>query len=188
MITTVEPVQLSDCMAECLDEMKRFEAAADLESLRAQFAATLPPFDPTAPVLPSRYLHERPPAPRRCALYRQYDEHGLLLYVGISSELATRRRTHLKHSAWTEFAAAEKAVWYDTIDEALAAEQDAIITERPLFNVVHAGNDRDLELRDYLLDRRAWHLLTPVASSDAPFDPVLLVRHVLDARVVGEVA
>jgi hypothetical protein len=124
---------------------------------------------------PRPQLHQVAPPLRRCSLYRQYDDHGILLYVGISADVAARRTSHLKHSAWVEFAAMESATWYDSVTAAAAAEVEAITTELPLFNTAHAVAGRDDRLRDYLVERGAWHLLTrhevpaPPDLADLPY-------------------
>lgn len=113
----------------------------------------------TTQLLVRPHLHQVSPPTRRCALYRQYDDGGVLLYVGISSDVTARRTSHLKHSAWVEFAAIESSVWYDSVTEAAAAEVEAIRTELPLFNAARAVAGREQRLCDYLVDRGAWHLL-----------------------------
>lgn len=138
MLRTAEPTRLSDCVPGLVAEIGQAEREARTAAVRAM-------------------AHRWPY--RRCALYRQYDDQGVLLYVGISTDLAKRRRTHIKRSAWTEFASTETSVWFDSIEVAQAAERDAIVDELPIFNVVHADDDRDARRRDYLVRRGAWHLL-----------------------------
>lgn len=141
MLTTAEPTRLATCMPAVVEAIGHAERQARVPALRG---------------------HRWPY--RRCAVYRQYDDQGVLLYVGISTDLLTRRRSHIKRSAWVEFASVESSVWYDSIEVARAAERDAIINELPIFNIVHADADRDVLLRDYLIRRGAWHLLTQEAS------------------------
>lgn len=70
------------------------------------------------------------------ALYRHFDEDGVLLYVGITNKPDTRRRAHQKRAVWAEFAdqTREEVKWYSTRQAALEAETEAIETEKPLFN------------------------------------------------------
>jgi hypothetical protein len=72
-------------------------------------------------------------------VYRLYDASGLLLYVGISSDLADRFATHAGTKSWWPDVARRTAEGYSTRDEALAAEAVAIGAEAPLFN--HQGID-----------------------------------------------
>lgn len=104
-------------------------------------------------------LDRTPPPVRKCALYRHYDADGNLLYVGITINPGRRGKDHAKSSAWVEFAAREESVWFDSEEDAKAAERDAISNEAPLFNRVHAGGKRDERLLSYLIERRAFHLL-----------------------------
>lgn len=67
-------------------------------------------------------------------VYRLYDADGLLLYVGISSDLADRFGTHAGNKWWWPDVARRTAEGYSTREEALTAEDEAIRTEAPLFN------------------------------------------------------
>lgn len=76
---------------------------------------------------------------RRHDLYRFYDAHDRLLYIGISLNAAQRASQHKADKPW----------WDDvdrmvvdhlgdvTRSEAMRVERDAIVDERPLYNVVH---------------------------------------------------
>lgn len=77
--------------------------------------------------------------PRRAdvphALYRLYDEHGTLLYIGISLRVAERMREHeAKQPWWTEVATARFEPHLDKT-AALLAEAAAIQAEHPKYNV-----------------------------------------------------
>lgn len=144
MLTTVEPARLADCMPDLVQQIGRTEREAHTSAVRARAF---------------RWPH------RRCALYRQYDDQGVLLYVGISTDLATRRRAHVKASVWVQFASVESSIWFDSVEVAMAAEQDAIVNERPIFNIVHADAGRDA--------RVAWYL----AHRGAHIPPVTKTRH-----------
>lgn len=138
MLTTAEPARLADCLPDLVQEIGHAEREANAAALRARAF---------------RWPH------RRCALYRQYDNQGLLLYVGISTNPAYRRRSHLKQSVWVEFASTESAIWFDSIEVALAAERDAIVNEKPIFNIVHADAHRNDRLNEYLASRTLWRLV-----------------------------
>lgn len=82
------------------------------------------------------------PAPRSgvddtTALYRLYDGHGHLLYVGISNDVHGRIRTHRMERTWGPSVADVRVEWFATRAEALAAEANAIRRERPRHNVMH---------------------------------------------------
>lgn len=142
-ITTTEPpARLAECVPALVQQLGHAERQTRLAAVRAKAFA---------------WPH------RRCALYRQYDDQGVLLYVGISTDLPVRRRAHVKRSAWVEFASTESSIWFDSVEVALAAERDAILEEAPVFNIVHADAERDARLRDYLIRRGAWHLLPATA-------------------------
>jgi hypothetical protein len=69
-------------------------------------------------------------------LYRFYDDRGRLLYVGVAADFLVRWRKHRKRSWWPQVARMEIAHYPDR-PRVLAAERDAIRTERPLHNVQH---------------------------------------------------
>lgn len=73
------------------------------------------------------------------ALYRWYDEDGVLLYVGVSFNPAARLTTHRYGPApWRRIKRIELA-WYDNRAAAFAAESEAIRTEDPLLNANGPG-------------------------------------------------
>lgn len=69
-------------------------------------------------------------------LYRHYDAHGTLLYVGISQwrQRKTRQTTHACESRWWAFVECTEFEDFDDEKPARAAEVEAIKTERPIFN------------------------------------------------------
>jgi predicted GIY-YIG superfamily endonuclease len=68
-------------------------------------------------------------------LYRMFDRDGGLLYVGITNDPKVRFRTHSRSQPWWD-QVANITVQNHTSREALAdAEQKAIRTESPLYNV-----------------------------------------------------
>lgn len=76
----------------------------------------------------------------KTALYRHFDKHGALLYVGISGSVLQRTTQHLKGSRWADLIHRIDVEHYDTREEALNAEAKAIQKERPAFN--EAGHRR----------------------------------------------
>lgn len=81
--------------------------------------------------------HTRKPCDKRTALYRHYDEQGLLLYVGISHNVITRLEQHRDDSHWFSKIANVTIVWFETRAEAERAEREAIKSELPLHNSVY---------------------------------------------------
>lgn len=73
----------------------------------------------------------------RTALYRQYADDNSLLYVGISLNAQNRLSQHYKGSAWFTEVTDVKIEWFDTREEALKAEVDAIRAEKPKCNIHH---------------------------------------------------
>lgn len=71
------------------------------------------------------------------ALYRFYDDAGGLLYVGITHRIGERFAAHRGASSWYDLAARVALERHPTREAALKAERDAIIAERPRWNVVH---------------------------------------------------
>jgi predicted GIY-YIG superfamily endonuclease len=69
------------------------------------------------------------------ALYRAYDSHGNLLYVGISSDAEMRIKQHECKSTWHSAVIAVKVTIYPDRKQASAAEIKAIKTEEPVWNV-----------------------------------------------------
>ena len=70
-------------------------------------------------------------------LYRHYDINDNLLYVGISINAFNRLKQHKKYSEWSNKAVKMLHESFNTREEALIAERNAIKRERPLYNVIH---------------------------------------------------
>lgn len=73
--------------------------------------------------------------PRPCSVYRWFAPTGQLLYVGAALDPDKRWNELRNAEEWPRFAAWRTVEWYETVREALAAEQDAIKTEGPLLNM-----------------------------------------------------
>lgn len=73
------------------------------------------------------------------ALYRLYDAHGALLYVGITSDPERRWKQHAIERAdtWWPQVARRSVEWVGTRTAAEEAEVKAITEERPLHNRAH---------------------------------------------------
>ena len=77
----------------------------------------------------------------KTALYRQWSKAGDLLYVGISLNYANRLKDHYRGSAWFLDVENITLEWFDTREEALRAERNAIIEEKPECNKQHKSTD-----------------------------------------------
>ena len=77
-----------------------------------------------------------PKKPRPCALYRHYDLHKRLLYVGISVNAAHRTSQHARDARWFHQVRAITVEHFPSAPQALAAEKVAILMENPIFNKV----------------------------------------------------
>lgn len=72
---------------------------------------------------------------RYTALYRHYNKDGRLLYVGVSVRVLMRLAEHRMGCAWYRQIAKIEIEWFNSRDEAMAAEAKAIREERPLHNI-----------------------------------------------------
>lgn len=72
-------------------------------------------------------------------VYRFFDTAGVLLYVGISKDLPTRWTHHRLDKPWWTNVATATLQHFPTRGEAEQAEREAIVAERPLYNVKHAA-------------------------------------------------
>lgn len=68
---------------------------------------------------------------RRTAVYRLYDAAGDLLYVGISMHPETRFAEHEQDKWWWHQVVQKTLTWYNTRAQAKAAEDAAIVNEKP---------------------------------------------------------
>jgi predicted GIY-YIG superfamily endonuclease len=71
------------------------------------------------------------------ALYRFYGDDDRLLYIGISSQTATRIGQHVGDKDWFQYVARATFEHYPTREVAAAAEKRAIKAEQPLYNLAH---------------------------------------------------
>ncbi|MFF3931970.1 GIY-YIG nuclease family protein [Streptomyces hirsutus] len=91
---------------------------------------------------------------RRTALYRLYNETGVLLYVGISCNLTERWKDHREEKPWWPQVAEKRVQWYDRRAEAESVEVHAIVTEDPLHNIHWNWPEQKLRYRlNWLSDR-----------------------------------
>lgn len=85
----------------------------------------------------------------RCALYRWFDRHGVLLYIGIAYNMKRRDADHAARSPWWTFAVRQSVEWLDDRPKAEVAERKAIGEEGPIFNRAH---NRTAEAKQRLVD------------------------------------
>lgn len=92
----------------------------------------------------TRARTRKAPANGPTALYRFFDSEGRLLYVGISMDVQKRWKVHETERATTWWPRVDRRTveWFDTRNEALAAEVTAIKKESPLHNVMHTHRNR----------------------------------------------
>lgn len=89
------------------------------------------------------FLEEkRTGSPTGHSLYRFYNAAGKLLYIGITDNPRRRFREHGKTKLWWAEVTVREIVHLPSRAELVAAERAAIIKERPLYNIAHAGNSR----------------------------------------------
>lgn len=85
-----------------------------------------------------------PDSPEPTALYRYFDAADVLLYVGISIDPDERWKAHrygTDRDGWPKEAVRRTVEWRDSRPEALTAEEEAIKTEKPLYNEKHNYDD-----------------------------------------------
>lgn len=76
-------------------------------------------------------------ADARTAVYRLFGSDDVLLYIGMSGDPEVRWQQHSYGRKWWPDVRRETVRWYDTRDEAAAAEKAAIRAERPKYNLRH---------------------------------------------------
>ena len=73
--------------------------------------------------------------PVKTYLYRHFNSHGILLYVGISLNAITRFSEHRSSSKWSSQIASMTIEQFSSHAEAYDAETQAIRTEHPRHNI-----------------------------------------------------
>ncbi|MFI1194147.1 GIY-YIG nuclease family protein [Micromonospora sp. NPDC020750] len=98
-------------------------------------------------------------------LYFWYDAAGVLLYIGITRDLAVRQTNHAKRSSWSVFARRCEVEPFPSRREAEVAEKAAIEQHRPLFNRQHNDTpEARARLVAYLIEHGRVDLLAPAVS------------------------
>lgn len=94
-------------------------------------------------------------------LYRFYDASDNLLYVGITNFLPQRIKQHSRRAKWHEFAVRAVIEHYATRALALEAEQKAIQSENPFYNL--AGSlQYEVDTDEHFFALCAGELLDPI--------------------------
>jgi predicted GIY-YIG superfamily endonuclease len=70
------------------------------------------------------------------SLYRHFDKSGALLYVGMTIGLQGRLKTHARKAPWFNEVQNITVERFETRDQAITAEREAVRKECPKYNVV----------------------------------------------------
>lgn len=101
-----------------------------------------------------------------CTLYRYFAADGSLLYVGITSSRHSRAVQHSTAAEWWPLTVRATLTHYPNRADAEAAEQSAIISEHPLYNLrYNEGADR---YRVALARAREWMTVNYPRSARVP--------------------
>lgn len=74
-------------------------------------------------------------APDITHLYRLFDCHDVLLYIGITVDLGSRWKRHMQEKPWWDQVRRTTTELHDTWEDARKAERNAIIAEYPIHNI-----------------------------------------------------
>lgn len=122
----------------------------------------------------------------RTALYRLYDKHDRLLYVGVTSCPQTRFRSH-SHNDWWPSVATREIVWMPTRNDAEYEETHAIRTEYPVHNRAPGSAKALGERRDGKGWKPSPQTKALLSAYQRAADGLAKVREVLEADAVREV-
>lgn len=78
------------------------------------------------------------------SVYKYYDDHKILIYVGITCTGIARNRQHNASKEWWPFVSEQVVEHCDSREEAHACEVDLIQRFRPPFNIQHNPDHDDL--------------------------------------------
>lgn len=97
------------------------------------------------------------------SLYRYYDSHGVLIYIGITGRGMARNAEHNADKDWWPYVASQSVEHFETRNEALAQERRLIGKHLPPFNTQHNPHHARM---------RAAYMSLVDAVSDKLEDPV----------------
>ncbi|HJV75458.1 MAG TPA: GIY-YIG nuclease family protein [Noviherbaspirillum sp.] len=132
----------------------------------------------------------------KTALYRHFDKDGILLYVGISLSALTRLGQHRENAHWFNSISDVKMEFFDSRQEAIAAEKAAIKSERPRHNIIHAedipqATVMNAALRERLLkilEQRIIHINPAYKLDDAALAlglPLATLKKMIDQGLIS---
>lgn len=99
-----------------------------------------------------------------CMLYRYFDLHGRLLYVGITTVPELRDAQHRSYRGeFRHYIALVEYERYTTVEAALDAELRAIQTEDPVFNIARRDREVSLDLYEAYLHDPASQVINDMA-------------------------
>lgn len=111
---------------------------------------------------------------REHVIYRLHDANGALLYVGHTSDIATRIRSHKREKAWWPEVMSMETTAVASKQEAVEAERMAIQTESPLHNMQLVPGFR-MVVKSFRIPEPDW--LAVVARADREgLNPTEVVR------------
>ena len=118
------------------------------------------------------------------AVYRFFDVHNDLLYVGTTNSISVRWNDHNSSKAWYADVHHTTVVWYMDKPTAEAVERHAIKTERPRYNLTHNPEPRAPERR---ARRKRGPLATPEGrKARAAYRKSVRQGEPLSDRALGE--
>jgi len=93
--------------------------------------------DPVGALEDQLYMPEIPEQPDGAAalIYRLFDDEGELLYIGCTVHPRKRFHSHRRRQPWWDEVADSELMWYPSVEAAAVAEQQAIRTEQPIYNI-----------------------------------------------------
>ena len=111
-----------------------------------------------------------------CQLYRHYDNEENLLYVGISLSAFERFRAHKMNSKWANKVSKMTVEYFSSRKEASDAEKEAILIEKPLYNIVYNNDSKNiLHIGGYAIDidskkgKMIMSIITYIMDCDAEY-------------------
>lgn len=114
-------------------------------------------------------------------LYRLLDNEARLLYIGISNSPIYRLFQHLEEKPWAPQIAWQNVKRFDTREEAEQAEESAIRTEKPLYNI-RFNEERTQSVTGTEWDDRRNRLFVILEQNGVPKDATLSV---MNARAIA---
>jgi len=115
-------------------------------------------------------------------LYRHFNSKDELMYIGISLSTVARLSQHKEHSHWFSDITKVTIEKYETREEVLLAEKQAIQTEKPLYNIKHNKPKKEKKLSSFEEAEISRKRLT---NNIVNFQPVYSVQHVANILYIS---